>query len=126
MKGRLSAPFKLGTCRMDCPRGLNWGPDCSSPSGSAITTARSRGGVDCLRGDGDYGLLLDDQFGRNATYIPLTGSFAAYAGKFVSPALGFALGWNYWFKRRDYCAGGNYDRRAGDELLVPARTGLDV
>ena len=32
-----------------------------------------------------------------ATYIPLTGSFAAYASKFVSPATGFALGWNYWF-----------------------------
>ena len=32
-----------------------------------------------------------------ATYMPVSGSFATYTKKFVDPALGFAMGWNYWF-----------------------------
>ncbi|KAI9280578.1 amino acid permease/ SLC12A domain-containing protein [Umbelopsis sp. AD052] len=35
--------------------------------------------------------------GEMATYMPISGSFNLYASKFVDPALGFALGWNYWF-----------------------------
>ncbi|RIY23482.1 amino acid permease, partial [Gardnerella vaginalis] len=31
------------------------------------------------------------------TYMPISGSFASYSGKFIDPALGFAMGWNYWF-----------------------------
>lgn len=34
--------------------------------------------------------------GEMATYMPVTGSFNHYATRFVDPALGFALGWNYW------------------------------
>ncbi|KAJ3019860.1 hypothetical protein HKX48_001689 [Thoreauomyces humboldtii] len=34
--------------------------------------------------------------GEMATLIPVTGSFNHYAGRFIDPALGFALGWNYW------------------------------
>ncbi|KAL1923093.1 uncharacterized protein VTP21DRAFT_9469 [Calcarisporiella thermophila] len=34
--------------------------------------------------------------GEMATYIPLSGSFNHYGGRFVDPALTFALGWNYW------------------------------
>ena len=29
--------------------------------------------------------------------MPSSGSFSTYATKFVDPALGFALGWNYWY-----------------------------
>ncbi|CAG8534470.1 7435_t:CDS:2 [Acaulospora morrowiae] len=32
-----------------------------------------------------------------ATFIPISGSFNTYAKRFVDPALGFALGWNYWY-----------------------------
>ncbi|OMH84102.1 Lysine-specific permease [Zancudomyces culisetae] len=32
-----------------------------------------------------------------AAYMPITGSFAAYCERFVDPALGFAIGWTYWF-----------------------------
>lgn len=32
-----------------------------------------------------------------AAHMPVAGSFETYATKFVDPALGFALGWNYWF-----------------------------
>ncbi|WP_368487443.1 amino acid permease [Clostridium sp. BJN0013] len=35
--------------------------------------------------------------GEMATYMPVSGSFGVYATKFVDPALGFALGWNYWY-----------------------------
>lgn len=35
--------------------------------------------------------------GEMATYMPVSGSFSTYASRFVDPAFGFALGWNYWF-----------------------------
>jgi lysine-specific permease len=35
--------------------------------------------------------------GEMATLLPTSGSFATYAAKFVDPALGFSIGWNYWF-----------------------------
>ncbi|KAF7551162.1 hypothetical protein G7Z17_g5205 [Cylindrodendrum hubeiense] len=35
--------------------------------------------------------------GEMAAYIPVAGSFTAYATRFVDPALGFAMGWIYWF-----------------------------
>lgn len=34
--------------------------------------------------------------GEMATLFPIAGSFNSYATRFVDPALGFALGWNYW------------------------------
>ena len=34
--------------------------------------------------------------GELATYYPVSGSFGAYASRFVDPALGFAVSWNYW------------------------------
>ena len=38
-----------------------------------------------------------NSLGEMATLIPITGSFNAYAARFVDPALGFACGWIYWF-----------------------------
>jgi lysine-specific permease len=32
-----------------------------------------------------------------ATLIPVSGSFNEYASRFIDPALGFSMGWNYWF-----------------------------
>lgn len=32
-----------------------------------------------------------------AAFMPTTGSFYFYAARFVDPALGYALGWNYWY-----------------------------
>ncbi|KAF9582193.1 hypothetical protein BGW38_000524 [Lunasporangiospora selenospora] len=32
-----------------------------------------------------------------ATYLPITGSINAYGSRFFDPALGFMLGWVYWF-----------------------------
>jgi len=36
--------------------------------------------------------------GEMAAYLPHKRGFAGYATRFVDPALGFALGWNYLFK----------------------------
>ncbi|MDR5587134.1 MULTISPECIES: amino acid permease [Clostridium] len=50
-----------------------------------------------------YGLVgimvyfLITSLGEMATYMPIAGSFSSYANKFIDPALGFALGWNYWY-----------------------------
>ena len=50
-----------------------------------------------------YGIIgimvyfLMTSLGEMATYLPVSGSFETYATRFVDPALGFALGWNYWY-----------------------------
>jgi amino acid transporter len=36
--------------------------------------------------------------GEMASYIPLASSFAGYACRYADDALGFSLGWIYWFK----------------------------
>lgn len=35
--------------------------------------------------------------GEMSTELPISGSFEAYADRFIDPALGFVFGWNYWF-----------------------------
>ncbi|RKP13749.1 lysine-specific permease [Piptocephalis cylindrospora] len=50
-----------------------------------------------------YGLIgilvyfMIQSLGEMATYLPVTGSFSTYGARFVDPAFGFALGWNYWY-----------------------------
>lgn len=66
-------------------------------SGSAISTAGPGG---ALVAYGLIGLLvyfMMTSLGEMATFMPVSGSFSTYATKFVDPAFGFALGWNYWF-----------------------------
>ncbi|MBU3072010.1 amino acid permease [Clostridium estertheticum] len=41
--------------------------------------------------------FLMTSLGEMATFMPVTGSFETYASRFVDPAFGFALGWNYWY-----------------------------
>lgn len=41
--------------------------------------------------------LVTQVLGEMATLFPSTGSFNEFAGRFVDPALSFALGWNYWY-----------------------------
>lgn len=66
-------------------------------SGSTISTAGPAG---ALVAYGLIGLLvffMMTSLGELATYMPVSGSFSTYATRFVDPAFGFALGWNYWF-----------------------------
>ncbi|KAF9226990.1 hypothetical protein BS17DRAFT_794360 [Gyrodon lividus] len=36
--------------------------------------------------------------GEMAAMFPVSGAFSVFGTRFVSPALGFTLGWNYWFQ----------------------------
>ncbi|KAK5624332.1 hypothetical protein RRF57_000050 [Xylaria bambusicola] len=66
-------------------------------SGNALATA---GPVGCLIaflfvGTIVYSIMVS--LGEMATFMPVAGSFTAYASRFVDPSLGFASGWIYWF-----------------------------
>lgn len=41
--------------------------------------------------------FLMTSLGEMVAYMPSSGSFSTYATKFVDPAFGFAMGWNYWY-----------------------------
>ncbi len=66
-------------------------------SGNALYNAGPGGTLFayCIMGVMVYFLMTS--LGEMAAYIPSTGSFYDYAAKFVDPALGYALGWNYWY-----------------------------
>ncbi|GJJ77769.1 yeast amino acid transporter [Entomortierella parvispora] len=49
----------------------------------------------CLIGTMIYAMM--SSLGEMATYLPITGSINAYGTRFFDPALGFTLGWVYWF-----------------------------
>lgn len=66
-------------------------------SGSAIHTAGPGGALLAYAAIGFMVYFLMTSLGEMAAYMPVSGSFSTYAGRFVDPALGFALGWNYWF-----------------------------
>ncbi|WP_371863478.1 amino acid permease [Lacticaseibacillus zhaodongensis] len=65
-------------------------------SGSAISTAGPGGAILAYAGIGIMVYFLMTSLGEMATFMPVSGSFAEYASRFVDPAAGFALGWNYW------------------------------
>ncbi|WP_289142712.1 amino acid permease [uncultured Brevibacillus sp.] len=66
-------------------------------SGATISTAGPGGALTAYLVIGAMIYFLMTSLGELSTYMPTSGSFETYATKFVDPALGFALGWNYWF-----------------------------
>ncbi|WP_268912611.1 amino acid permease [Lentilactobacillus sp. SPB1-3] len=66
-------------------------------SGSAISVAGPGGALVAYGLMGMMVYFLMTSLGEMATNMPISGSFAAYSAKYVDPALGFAMGWNYWF-----------------------------
>lgn len=66
-------------------------------SGSAISSAGPGGALVAYIAMGLMVYFLMTSLGEMATNMPISGSFAAYSAKYVDPALGFAMGWNYWF-----------------------------
>lgn len=66
-------------------------------SGSAIHMAGPGGALVAYAAIGLMVYFLMTSLGEMATYLPVSGSFATYAAKFIDPSLGYALGWNYWF-----------------------------
>ena len=66
-------------------------------SGSAIATAGPGGTLLAYALIGVMVYFLMTSLGEMAAFMPTSGSFSTYATRFVDPALGFALGWNYWY-----------------------------
>jgi lysine-specific permease len=66
-------------------------------SGGAIHAAGPGGALAAYIAIGVMVYFLMTSLAEMATYMPVAGSFSTYATKFVDPALGFALGWNYWY-----------------------------
>jgi lysine-specific permease len=65
-------------------------------SGASISTAGPGGALVAYGVIGIMVYFLMTSLGEMATYLPIPGSFETYATRFVDPALGFAIGWNYW------------------------------
>ena len=42
--------------------------------------------------------LVMSALGEMAAWLPAASNFAGYATRYVDPALGFGVGWTYWFK----------------------------
>ena len=66
-------------------------------SGNAIYMAGPGGTLLAYLITGLMVYFLMTSLGEMAAFMPSTGSFYIYAAKFVDPALGYALGWNYWY-----------------------------
>ncbi|ORX54384.1 hypothetical protein DM01DRAFT_1287062 [Hesseltinella vesiculosa] len=66
-------------------------------SGSSISQAGPGGALIAYGLIGIMVFFMMESLGEMATYLPISGSFNNYAGRFIEPALGFALGWNYFY-----------------------------
>ncbi|MCJ8014516.1 amino acid permease [Paenibacillus sp. KQZ6P-2] len=66
-------------------------------SGSAIATSGPGGAILAYATIGLMVYFLMTSLGEMATYMPDSGSFSTYGSRFVSPAFGFAVGWNFWY-----------------------------
>lgn len=66
-------------------------------TGASIQTAGPGGALIAYGAIGIMVYFLMTSLGEMATLMPVSGSFSTYANRFVDPAFGFALGWNYWF-----------------------------
>lgn len=65
--------------------------------GDSLSTAGPGGALAAYGAIGIMVYFLMMSLGEMAAYMPVPGSFGTYATKFVDPAFGFALGWNYWY-----------------------------
>ena len=65
-------------------------------TGGSLHTAGPGGTIAAYTLLGIMVFFLMQSLGEMSTELPIAGSFETYATKFVDPALGFALGWNYW------------------------------
>lgn len=65
--------------------------------GEVVSTAGPGGALVAYGFIGIMVYFLMTSLCEMATYLPVPGSFGTYASRYVDPAFGFALGWNYWF-----------------------------
>lgn len=65
--------------------------------GETVSTAGPGGALVAYGLIGIMVYFLMTSLGEMSTWLPASGSFGLYASRYVEPAFGFALGWNYWF-----------------------------
>ncbi|KAJ2048482.1 hypothetical protein GGI08_005996 [Coemansia sp. S2] len=66
-------------------------------AGTSLATAGPGGALVSYVFLGGIVFFLMSSLGEMATFMPIAGSFNEYSSRFADPAIGFALGWNYWF-----------------------------
>ncbi|WP_284037379.1 amino acid permease [Neobacillus sp. 114] len=66
-------------------------------SGATIHDAGPGGALAAYMIAGIMVYFLMTSLAEMAALIPISGSFSTYSARFVDPALGFAVGWNYWY-----------------------------
>ncbi|MED3563680.1 amino acid permease [Bacillus xiapuensis] len=66
-------------------------------SGATIHDAGPGGAIAAYLIAGIMVYFLMASLAEMAAFIPISGSFSTYTSRFVDPALGFAVGWNYWY-----------------------------
>ncbi|KAJ2751106.1 hypothetical protein GGI19_004691, partial [Coemansia pectinata] len=66
-------------------------------AGTSLATAGPGGALVSYAFLGGIVFFLMSSLGEMATFMPIAGSFNEYSSRFADPAIGFALGWNYWF-----------------------------
>ena len=66
-------------------------------SGNAIYTAGPGGAILAYALIGIMVYFLMTSLGEMSTLITVTGTFCEYSSRFVDPAFGFAMSYNYWF-----------------------------
>ncbi len=66
-------------------------------SGASIAQAGPGGALLAYAIIGFMVYLLMTSLGELSAYMPVSGSFATYASRYVEDGFGFALGWNYWY-----------------------------
>ncbi|SAL97189.1 hypothetical protein [Absidia glauca] len=66
-------------------------------SGASVASAGPGGALIAYALIGIMVFFMMECLGEMATYLPISGSFNNYAGRFIDPAIGFSLGWNYFY-----------------------------
>ncbi|EEU42704.1 uncharacterized protein NECHADRAFT_47466 [Fusarium vanettenii 77-13-4] len=72
------------------------GPGYFVGMGTGLSTAGPAGLLLCFAIVGVLLWAVMQSLGELGAFIPMSGSFTHYTSTFLDPALGFALGWNYW------------------------------
>lgn len=65
--------------------------------GDSLSTAGPGGALVAYAIIGVMVYFLMTSLGEMTTFMPVSGAFETYGTRFVDPAFGFALGWNYWY-----------------------------
>ncbi|PMD48146.1 amino acid permease [Hyaloscypha variabilis F] len=73
------------------------GPGIWYGSGFALNNSGPVGALLCFVIIGIDVYFVMQSLGEMSTLFPSPGAFVEMAGRFVDPALAFALGWNYWY-----------------------------